>query len=153
MDKTINGENVNDIYLGLCNICDYGQNIDLLNAYERTIFITQELENEVNNGGFSQFFDNSSGQFAYEIVQAFSIIGAVKTAEICAKAVGAFKHKLPTDWEERRALLDKIEDEGVASILEACDNAFYECEEDLESLNAEYIRNNIEHFNFSILDI
>jgi len=64
-----------------------------------------------------------------------------------------FKHELPTDWEERRALLDKIEDEGVANILEACDNAFYECEEDLEALNAEYIRNNIEHFNFSILDI
>ena len=83
MDNTINGESVNDIYLGLCDVCDYGQNVDSLNEYERTIFVTQELENEVNNGGFFQFFDNSSGQFASEIVQAFINIGAEKTAEIC----------------------------------------------------------------------
>lgn len=153
MDNTINGESVNDIYLGLCNVCDYGKNVALLNEYERTIFVTQELENEVNNGGFIQFFDNSSGQFANEIVQAFSKIGAVKTAEICRKAVGAFKQKLPANWEERRALLDEIEDDRVSDILHACDSAFYDCEEDLEMLNTEYIRNNIEHFTLSVFDI
>ena len=153
MDNTINGESVNDIYLGLLDRCDYGQNIDVLNEYERTIVITQELENEVNNGGFEQFFDNSSGQFAYEIVPAFTRIGAGKTAEICAKAVGAFPHTLPADWEERRALLDEIEDKAVADILAACDDAFYAYEEDLESLNAAYIRKNLEHFTLSISDI
>lgn len=150
MDNTINGESVNDIYLGLCDVCDYGQNVDSLNEYERTIFVTQELENEVNNGGFFQFFDNSSGQFASEIVQAFINIGAEKTAEICRKAVEAFGQELPVDWEERRSLLDQIADAAVADVLDACDTAFYSYEEDLEALNAAYIRKHIEHFDLTI---
>ena len=150
MDNTINGESVNDIYLGLCDVCDYGQNVDSLNEYERTIFVTQELENEVNNGGFFQFFDNSSGQFASEIVQAFIKIGAEKTAEICRKAVEAFGQELPVDWEERRSLLDQIANAAVADVLDACDTAFYSYEEDLEALNAAYIRKHIEHFDLTI---
>lgn len=150
MDNTINGESVNDIYLGLCDVCDYGQNVDSLNEYERTIFVTQELENEVNNGGFFQFFDNSSGQFASEIVQAFIKIGAEKTAEICRKAVEAFGQELPVDWEERRSLLDQIADAAVADVLDACDTAFYSYEENLEALNAAYIRKHIEHFDLTI---
>lgn len=147
MDNTIHGERVNDIYMGLCSLCDYGENVGVLNEYERTIFVTQELESEVNNGGFAQFFDNSSGQFAGEIVQAFTAIGAVKTAEICRKAVAAFPQALPVDWEERRALLDEIADDEVDEILSACDDAFYEYEEDLEALNAAYIRTHWEHFS------
>ena len=150
MDNTINGESVNDIYLGLCNVCDYGQNVDLLNEFERTIFVTQELENEVNNGGFFQFFDNSSGQFANEIAQAFTKIGAVKTAEICRKAVGAFERELPVDWEKRRTLIDQIADDAVTNILDECDTAFYNYEENLEALNAAYIRKHIEHFDLTI---
>lgn len=150
MDNTINGESVNDIYLGLCDVCDYGQNVDSLNEYERTIFVTQELENEVNNGGFFQFFDNSSGQFASEIVQAFINIGAEKTAEICRKAVEAFGQELPVDWEERRSLLDQIANAAVADVLDACDTAFYSYEENLEALNAAYIRKHIEHFDLTI---
>ena len=150
MDNMINGESVNDIYLGLCDVCDYGQNVDSLNEYERTIFVTQELENEVNNGGFFQFFDNSSGQFASEIVQAFIKIGAEKTAEICRKAVEAFGQELPVDWEERRSLLDQIADAAVADVLDACDTAFYSYEENLEALNAAYIRKHIEHFDLTI---
>lgn len=150
MDNTIYGESVNAIYLGLCNICDYGQNVDLLNEYERTIFVTQEMENEVNNGGFFQFFDNSSGQFSGEIVQAFTKIGAVKTAEICKRAVEVFGQELPADWEKRRALLDQIENEAVAEVLDACDTAFYNYEEDLEALNTAYIIKNIEHFDLTV---
>ncbi|MBQ6116244.1 MAG: DMP19 family protein [Oscillospiraceae bacterium] len=152
MDNRINGESVNDIYIGLCNICDYGQQPDLLNPYERTIFVTQELEMEVNNGGFWQFFDNSSGQFSNEIVDAFTKIGAYKTAEICRKAVSAFGQDLPVDWEERRTFLDNVPD-SAASVLDECDDAFFAYEEDLETLNASYIKKHIEHFTLTIENI
>lgn len=152
MDNMLHGESVNDIYIGLCNICDYGQQPDLLNPYERTIFVTQELEMEVNNGGFWQFFDNSSGQFANEIVEAFTKIGAYKTAEICKKAVTAFGQDIPIGWDARRAFLDRVSD-SVSSVLEECDDAFFAYEEDLESLNASYIKEHIEQFTFTIDDI
>ena len=152
MDNMLHGESVNDIYIGLCNLCDYGQQPDLLNPYERTIFVTQELEMEVNNGGFWQFFDNSSGQFANEIVEAFTKIGAHKTAEICKKAVAAFGQDIPVDWDERRAFLDRVP-ASVSSILEECDDAFFAYKEDLESLNASYIKEHIEQFTLTIDDI
>ena len=149
MDGMLHGKTVNDIYIGLCRICDYGRQPDLLNPYERTVFVTQELELEVNNGGFWQFFDNSGGQFANEIAEAFTKIGAHKTAAICKKAVAAFGQDLPVDWEERRAFLDCVP-ESVGSVLEECDDAFFASEEDLEALNASYIKDHIEQFTLAI---
>ena len=45
------------------------------------------------------------------------------------------------------ALLDEIADDEVDEMLSACDDAFYEYEEDLEALNAAYIRAHWEHFS------
>lgn len=152
MDQIIDGKTVLDIYLELCDTCDYGQNPELLNEYERTVFVTQELVNEVNNGGFMQFFDNSSGQFAGEIVETLLRIGAPKTAAICKKALSVFDQPLPADWEERRALLDEIGDEA-GDVLGECDDAFYADEEDLVALNEAYIRDHIEMFTRTIDDL
>ncbi len=41
-----------------------------------------ELEDEVNNGGFHQFFNNSSGDNTAETIQALEAIGATVVAEI-----------------------------------------------------------------------
>lgn len=46
------------------------------------------VEGEVNNGGFNQFYFNSSGQLP---TWAFEIIGANKFAELVQKAVGPFQ--------------------------------------------------------------
>ena len=60
--------------------CEYGDNMGILNEEQRVFYITQALEMEVNNGGFSQFFFNSDGVFANELVSAFERINATKTA-------------------------------------------------------------------------
>lgn len=120
--------------------CEYGKNMDALTPEERIFFITQWLETEVNNGGFSQFFFNSSGNFSAELVDAFTAIGAVKTAAICQQALDAFGQALPADCEERRKLLDKIETDEIDDALSACDDAFYEYEEDLARLNYDYVQ-------------
>lgn len=151
MDFEINMDTVIDIFTELCERFGDGEpEPDRLNRYERTIFVTQTLESEVNNGGFIQFFDNASGALADETVPAFKRIGAGKTASICKKALKALGQKLPRDWEERRALLDKIVDDRVAELLEACDDAFYEYPDDLEDLNVAYVRKNAEHFDLMI---
>lgn len=121
--------------------CDYGENIDALNEQERIFYITQTLEAEVNNGGFSQFFYNSSGDFSNEVVNAFETILAYHTAGICQKAIYAFGCEIPVDRDEREELLDKIEEnnERFCEILEECDDAFYDYKDDLEKLNYEYL--------------
>ena len=151
MDFEIDINTVIDIYTELCERFGDGEaNLDRLNEYERTIFVTQALESEVNNGGFIQFFDNACGAFADETVPAFRRIGAEKTASICEKALEALGQALPTNWEERRALLDKIVDDRVGELLEACDEAFYEYPDDLEALNVAYMKKNAEHFDLMI---
>lgn len=151
MDYEIDINTVIDIFTELVDRIDEEEpDLNALNEYERTIFVTQTLESEVNNGGFIQFFDNAGGALADETVPAFKRIGAEKTAAICKKALDALGQALPADWEERRALLDKIVDDRVGELLEACDDAFYEYPDDLEALNVAYVRKNAEHFDLMI---
>lgn len=119
--------------------CQYGEDMSALSAPERTFFITQSLEMEVNNGGFSQFFYNTGGNFSGEVVAAFNAIGAEKTAAICQQAIFAFGQELPADREARLALLDACESDELDEALEECDNAFYEYQDDLTTLNYTYV--------------
>lgn len=129
-------------YIG--KICEYGDNMNALNENQRTFYITYTLEGEVNNGGFSQFFFNSSGDLANEAVSAFEKIGANKTADICKKAVEIYGESVPLDRDEREALL--IDNDEVDEILNDCDNAFFEYEDDLTALNYQFIINNKDSF-------
>ena len=121
----------------VCLKCEYGDAVEKLSEEERTFYITQILEQEVNNGGFAQFFYNSSGDFSNEIVGAFEKIGATKTASICKRALSVFSGQVPTDRGKREERLDALD---CDEILENCDDAFYDCEEDLAALAYEYIR-------------
>lgn len=133
---------VPDMYIHIAEKCEYGDAMQSINAYERVFYIAQELEGEVNNGGFAQYFYNPSGNFANETVNAFTQIGALKTAEICKKALSAFKVELPADRAEREELLDNMDwdgIDGINEILSECDHSFYAYEDDLHSLCVAYI--------------
>ena len=134
------------MYTTVCKKCDYGNAMERLNAHERIFFVVQVLEQEVNNGGFAQFFSNSSGNLANEVVDAFTQIGAPKTAEICKRALAIFHGSVPTDPDEREKLLDSL---NCDDVLSACDDSFYDYEEDLEALNRAFIMKYREFFDQS----
>jgi hypothetical protein len=62
-----------------------------LNREERTILAVRALDREVNNGGYHQFFCNSSKRFAPEILQSLSRIGCRRTAKITKRAINALR--------------------------------------------------------------
>lgn len=97
-----------------------------LSGSERIFYITQSCEQEINNGGFSQYLFNSSGGLAGELAQAYREIGAVKTAAICGRALEALGGALPPDEAGR--------------CLEECTGAFLRYEEDLNALSHAYVR-------------
>ena len=133
----------------IAEICEYGDSMETLNAEQRILYITQALEMEVNNGGFAQFFFNSDGCLGNEIVSSFEKIGAMKTAEICKKAISIYGDKVPNDRDEREEILtpdDEKEEERIEAILNECDDAFFEYEEDLVELNYQFIINHKESF-------
>ena len=127
------------LYEVISEKCQYGENIDALNESERTFFITQVAETEVNGGGFSQFFFNSGGNFASEIVNAFTTIGAIKTAAICQQALIVIGSDMPIDHNERQEWLLNYENEETEAKLSQCDDAFYRYEENLNALNYDYV--------------
>ena len=128
------------------NKTQYGDDMSCLSEAERIFYITQSLEMEVNNGGFSQFFYNSSGSFSNELVSAFTAIGANATAAICQKAISAFGREIPVDRDERQDMLDELECEEIDEILEECDDAFYDYEDNLNDLNYHFVIKNKESF-------
>ena len=125
----------------------YGEDMSVLSEAERIFYITQTLEMEVNNGGFSQFFYNSSGDFSNELVGAFAAIGANTTASICQKAIDAFGRDIPVDRDERQEMLDELESDELDEILEECDDAFFAYEDDLNELNYNFVVKNKEQFS------
>jgi HPt (histidine-containing phosphotransfer) domain-containing protein len=146
IEKLINSENTNGSIIELddyiCKLCEYGSKLDRLNDVQKVFYFNQYLEKEVNNGGFNQFYFNSSGNFAHEIIGSLQTIGAKKTAEIIKKANAQFpNNKVPKDREERQNILEQIE-EGANVAWEELDQKFYTYEDDLNSLNMEYIREN-----------
>jgi hypothetical protein len=50
---------------------------------------------EVNNGGFDQFFFNSSSDRTPDILRALELIGASKTADILKRAAAKFPGGMP----------------------------------------------------------
>jgi len=135
-----------DTFMELCEKSNYGENLNVLTAEEQVFYINNELEQEVNNGGFSQYLSNSSGNYAHRVVDCLHTIGAYKTAEICKTALNAFGRPIPQDREERFDFLDEYETDAVAEILNKCDERFYKYEDDLETLNYNYVINNREKF-------
>ena len=132
-------EFITAMYGWLCRKCDYGDNIESLSVEERVFFVSKQLEDEVNNGGFSQFLYNSSGNFANEGIPSLLAIGAVQTAEICKEAFAAIGERIPNRTEEREALLDHIMTDDVEKKLSKCDVDFYEYSDTLEKLHYQFI--------------
>lgn len=59
------------------------------------LWATQLVDDEVHNGGFNQYFFNSSGQWAMEAIEGFRLIGAAERAEIVQMAVDQFFAEAP----------------------------------------------------------
>lgn len=118
-----------------------------LSAPEKVVLLIENLEREINNGGFNQFYYNQSGNFAHETYEALKIIGADQTALIIRKANGAWPDsKVLVNQNDRQNLLSKIESKSER-IWNECDAMFYEYKDDLSELLFEYVKLNKEAFN------
>ena len=98
-----------------------------------------ELEAEVNNGGFSQYFLNSSGRRAPLAPDALRAIGAPHFAEIAQAALAVMGSQVPwTDDDNRQEVVGHLGTHAEAA-LDALDTKFYACPEDLSALLYTYV--------------
>lgn len=127
----------------------FGDELENLTAQEKIFLFVENLLREVNNGGFNQWFFNSSGDYVHETIAALDEIGAVKIATIVKQAVSFWPEgKVPKDRSARQDILQQIED-SANSDWAKLDNLFYtdgDYLDDYSELLIDYVRKNKESF-------
>jgi hypothetical protein len=110
-----------------------------LSEAEQTVYCLDALEREVNNGGFSQFFLNSSGDTALETVAALERLGAAHTAGLVRRAVSVFPGARPSaDRDAREKQMDALP-ESASALWSELDRAFLEYRDNLAALERQYV--------------
>ncbi len=74
----------------------------------RVLFAAHWCQSEICNGGFDQFFFNSTGVLAPEAVEAFRKLGMPKVAALVEQAMSLFGPIYPRDRANRFDALDTI---------------------------------------------
>jgi hypothetical protein len=105
---------------------------------EEAAGLVREFEDEINNGGFHQFFNNSSGDNSTETVFALEIIGALTTADIVKRAIARFPEGIaPKDRKARLELL--WENFPTTHEFDDLDAEFWPYPDDLSALLATHL--------------
>jgi len=120
---------------------------DKLSLVELTVLAVEAFEREINNGGFSQFFYNSSVEYSPIIVNCLKSIGCNQLSDLSQKAINLLGvTSLETDVIEERMDPD---DSELEEALAELDDVFYDSEEVPAYALFEYIKNNRECIKLS----
>jgi hypothetical protein len=150
INKLINSGDSNDSITRIddyiCNLCQSGDNMDSLSDPQKIFFHVQNCKREIYKGGFRQFYNGSSGDYAHETSYSLKIVGAIKSAKIVMRANDQFPLKaVPKNRSERQKILEQIS-ETSNEVWKELDQQFIDSEEDLTALNLEFVRKNKNFF-------
>ena len=112
---------------------------DQLSVAERIFGIIWELESEVNNGGFHQYFWNSSGVLAPYVVDALKAIGAAAAAGIVQQALAVVGPDISWSDDVARQTRINLLSSQAREKLNDLDQAFYVYPDDLTALLYRYV--------------
>jgi hypothetical protein len=100
--------------------------------------LIENLEAEVNNGGFDQFFYNSAGDNARETILALETIEAGTTADIVKRAAAKFPDGMPPQdrYKRQELLLSRVS--PASDAFDELDAEFYGYPDNLSELLAKY---------------
>jgi hypothetical protein len=94
-----------------------------LSEEERLVLAVLAVDREVNNGGFDQFFRNSSRRFAPTIVQSLRTLGRDDAAKLCERAIEALNLAELTVTAVEKVM--QLSDPEREAILNACDEEYF----------------------------
>lgn len=113
----------------------------VLNPSQKLFEMVYLLEADVNNGGFNQYFFNSSGRDAPEVVSALRTIRANRCAAIVEKALKTVEAG-DLNWKDdpaRKEFIASLSDEKNDQ-LEDINIEFWAYPDDLSDLLAAFVR-------------
>lgn len=121
---------------------------EALTEEERVVLAIEALEREVNNGGYGQFFTNSSNEYASIVVNSLNRIGCVEIAKLTQQAIDCLEIEGPLCVETIERAME-IENEERDEKLSQCDDQYYDIAGDLADPLLEFITINKDKINLS----
>lgn len=154
MSKDIdNSEFINNLYSSAgeqlrhsvkdwANYDQWKEAVSKLDKIRKAVYLIGVLNQQILNGGFMQYFDNSYGMFGYETLRALLAIGASERASMLEKALQIVNQENLNELEFSKFIMHKIIDEERGVELDHLDNHYYSLEdsEDLEELLGNWIK-------------
>ena len=120
------------IFEKLSDKSDFGSDLSKLNDKEKVFMSMALLEQEVNNGGFDQYFLNLEGKYNDILVSSAESIKAYDIAKICKNALAVYAEHSKQD--------------GIIEELSEYDDAFYESKDAISELCVQYAKKNKKYF-------
>jgi hypothetical protein len=118
------------------------------NKSRQAIYMIWALEAEVNNGGYNQFYFNSSGQFYKYLPEALRLVGANKFADLTQQANNIFEMENNKITKHQGGTIEGFSKSYDDNSLNNLDTKFYELykTENLLQIQVDYIRKNKKDF-------
>jgi hypothetical protein len=108
---------------------------------------TSEVENEVVNGGFHQYFWNTQGIRSQMALQSFRLIHAEKHAALIQRAIDRYEqYRTQMDRFRKEEKDDSFARSEEPSGFDPLDLEYYKLEKKLGTLRIAYIRVHLEEF-------
>lgn len=124
---------------------DYGRtDFEKQSSAQKTFSAIWELESQVNNGGFEQYFRSADTDVILYAPVALRNIGADTCAGLVDQAL-AIVSPLPEDFDAKYDVLDSLED-GKLDSLNALDEKFYEYPDNLSDLLFDHVAKHPDEF-------
>lgn len=114
----------------------------------QAIYIIWQLEAEVNNGGYNQFYANSSGQFYKLLPEALKLVGANKFADLTERANRTYEAENEKIKKHQDGTIEGFSKSYKNNPLNKFDDEFYTLEksENLQQLQVDFIRKHKNEF-------
>jgi hypothetical protein len=112
--------------------------LEILSEVELVVLAVEALEREVNNGGYKQFFWNSSREFTSVIVRSLELIDCSKTAAITSDAITALALPKSFDADIVRDIAGELSEERRGRLAK-CDARYFKRPENIEERLFAYI--------------
>ncbi|WP_333577518.1 DMP19 family protein [Sphingobacterium sp.] len=118
------------------------------NKSRQAIYMISQLEAEVNNGGYNQFYFNASGQFAAALPEALKLVGATKFADLTERANRTFEKEKSKITKDQDGTVEGFGKSYENNPLNKFDKEFYKLNdvENLQKIQVDYIRKNKKEF-------
>lgn len=84
-----------------------------LSPVRRTVILIDHLDAEIRNGGFEQYYGNSSGDGAAQVPDALREVGQPGVARIVERANAQFPSGPPRNLRRRNAVIDDIQSKAA----------------------------------------